>query len=62
MKNTRTPQQKVVEIPEEAISETGIIDINLRDMKGNTRKLSETEGQGCYCGLHCLSECRFCYT
>ena len=41
MKNTRTPQQKVVEIPEEAISETGIIDINLRDMKGNTRKLRE---------------------
>ena len=45
MKNTRTPQQKVVEIPEEAISETGIIDINLRDMKGNTRKLSELKGK-----------------
>ena len=44
-KNTRTPQQKVVEIPEEAISETGIIDINLRDMKGNTRKLSELKGK-----------------
>ena len=38
-------QQKVVEIPEEAISETGIIDINLRDMKGNTRKLSELKGK-----------------
>ncbi|MCR6504260.1 thioredoxin-like domain-containing protein [Bacteroides sp. KH569_7] len=45
MKNTRTPQQKVVEIPEEAISETGIIDINLRDMKGNTRKLSDLKGK-----------------
>ena len=45
MKNTRTPQQKVVEIPDEAISETGIIDINLRDMKGNTRKLSELKGK-----------------
>lgn len=45
MKNTRTPQQKVVEIPEEAISETGIIDINLRDMKGNARKLSELKGK-----------------
>ena len=45
MKNTRTPQQKVVEIHEEAISETGIIDINRRDMKGNTRKLSELKGK-----------------
>ena len=45
MKNTRTPQQKVVEIPEEAISETGVIDISLRDMKGNVRKLSELKGK-----------------
>ena len=45
MKNTRTPQQKVVEIPEEGISEPGSIDINLRDMKGNTRKLSELKGK-----------------
>lgn len=45
MKNTRTPQQKVVELPQEAVSETGIIDINLRDMKGNMRKLSELKGK-----------------
>ena len=45
MKNTRTPQQKVVEIPEEVVSETGIIDINLRDMKGNMRKLSDLKGK-----------------
>ena len=45
MKNTRTPQQKVLELPEEAISETGIIDISLRDMKGNTHKLSELKGK-----------------
>ena len=45
MKNTRTPQQKVLELPEEAISETGIIDIALRDMKGNTHKLSELKGK-----------------
>lgn len=45
MKNTRTPQQKVVEIPEEAVSETGIIDINLRDMKGNMHKLSDLKGK-----------------
>ena len=38
MKNTRAPQQKVVELPTEAVSETGIIDINLRDMKGNMHK------------------------
>lgn len=45
MKNTRPPQQKVVEIPEEVISETGIIDINLRDMKGNAHKLSDLKGK-----------------
>ena len=45
MKNTRTPQQKVLELPEEVISETGIIDISLRDMKGNTHKLSDLKGK-----------------
>lgn len=45
MKNTRTPQQKVVELPQEAVSETGIIDINLRDMKGNMCKLSDLKGK-----------------
>ena len=45
MKNTRAPQQKVVELPQEAVSETGIIDINLRDMKGNMRKLSDLKGK-----------------
>lgn len=45
MKNTRTPQQKVLELPKEVISETGIIDISLRDMKGNTHKLSELKGK-----------------
>lgn len=45
MKNTRPAQQKVVEIPEEVINETGIIDINLRDMKGNVHKLSDLKGK-----------------
>lgn len=45
MKNTRTPQQKVLELPQEAVSETGIIDISLRDMKGNVHKLSELKGK-----------------
>lgn len=45
MKNTRAPQQKVLEVPEESIKETGVIDIALRDMKGNIRKLSELKGK-----------------
>lgn len=45
MKNTRKAQQKVLEIPEEIVNETGIIDISLRDMKGNVRKLSELKGK-----------------
>ena len=39
MKNTRQPQAKALEIPQEKIVETGIIDIALRDVKGNVRKL-----------------------
>lgn len=45
MKNTRAPQQQVVELPEEVFSETGLIDINLRDMKGDSRKLTDLKGK-----------------
>lgn len=45
MKNTRTPQQKVVELPKEKVTETAIIDINLRDMKGEVHKLSDLKGR-----------------
>ena len=46
MKNTRTPQQQTVELPEEVqVAETGVIDISLRDMKGNVRKLTELKGK-----------------
>lgn len=45
MKNTRTPQQKTLELPEEAISETGLIDISLRDLKGDVHKLSDLKGK-----------------
>lgn len=45
MKNTRTPQANTVELPESQVKETGIIDIALRDMKGNTRKLSDLKGK-----------------
>lgn len=45
LKNTREVKQQVVEIPQEAITETGIIDIALRDLKGNTHKLSDLKGK-----------------
>ncbi len=45
MKNTRTPRQKTIDIPEDKIAETGIIDISLRDIKGNVRKLTELKGK-----------------
>ena len=45
MKNTRQPQAKTLEIPQDKIVETGIIDIALRDVKGNIRKLTELKGK-----------------
>ncbi len=46
MKNTRTPQSQTLELPEQVqVSETGVIDINLRDMKGNAHKLTDLKGK-----------------
>lgn len=45
MKNTRQPQAKPLEIPQEKIVETGIIDIVLRDVQGNMRKLTDLKGK-----------------
>lgn len=45
MSNTRTAQQAPVELPEGLVTETGIIDISLRDMQGNVRKLSDLKGK-----------------
>lgn len=45
MKNTRKPQAKPLEIPQDKIIETGIIDIALRDVKGNVRKLTDLKGK-----------------
>lgn len=45
MKNTRQPQAKPMEIPQEKIVETGIIDIALRDVQGNVRKLTDLKGK-----------------
>ena len=45
MRNTRKPKARNIEIPQEKIAETGIIDIALRDLKGNIRKLSDLKGK-----------------
>ncbi len=45
MKNTREPQRANIEIPENMIQETGVIDISLRDIKGNVHKLSDLKGK-----------------
>lgn len=45
MQNTRASRQKVMELPEGVVNETGLIDISLRDIKGNVRKLSDLKGK-----------------
>lgn len=45
MKNTRAPRQKTIELAEDKIVETGVIDISLRDIKGNVRKLTDLKGK-----------------
>lgn len=45
MKNTRTPRQQTMDIPEDKIKEASIIDIQLKDLKGNTRSLTELKGK-----------------
>ena len=45
MRNTRRAEAPKLEIPQDKIVETGIIDIALRDAKGNICKLSELKGK-----------------
>ena len=46
MKNARAPQQQTLELPERVqVTETGVIDINLRDMKGDAHKLTDLKGK-----------------
>ena len=45
MSNTTAPQQQVLEIDEDKISETGIIDINLPDINSDFRSLSSLKGK-----------------
>lgn len=45
MKNTRQPKERVLELSEDQIKETSIIDIKLKDIKGNLRTLTELKGK-----------------
>jgi len=45
MKNTRPPKEKVLELDPDKISETTIIDVKLKDIKGNIRSLTEFKGK-----------------
>lgn len=45
MKNTRAPQVKPVEIPEDMVSETSIIDIPLKNIDGDTEHLTDYKGK-----------------
>ena len=45
MKNTRTPQAKPIEIPEDMVTETSIIDIPLKNIDGETMHLTDLKGK-----------------
>ncbi|MGL4851818.1 MAG: DUF4369 domain-containing protein [Phocaeicola sp.] len=45
MKNTRTPREQSLEVSEEIVSEASIIDIELRDLSGNIRRLTDLKGK-----------------
>lgn len=45
MKNTRPPKEQIIELDESKIQETSIIDIELKDSKGNVRKLTDLKGK-----------------
>lgn len=45
MKNTRPTREQEVELPEDVIKEASIIDIELRDIKGNVRRLTDLKGK-----------------
>lgn len=45
MDNTAAPQQKVLDVDESKVSETGIIDINLPDINGKLRSIKDLKGK-----------------
>ena len=45
MKNVRAPKETVLEVPQEIVSESGVIDINLRDIVGRAHRLTDLAGR-----------------
>lgn len=45
MKNTRTPKEKAIELSADQIKEATLIDIELKDLKGNVRRLTDLKGK-----------------
>lgn len=45
MKNTRSPRQETIELDPSIIKEANIIDIELKDLKGNTCRLTDLKGK-----------------
>ena len=45
MKNTRTPRQETIELDPSIIKEADIIDIELKDLKGNVCRLTDLKGK-----------------
>jgi len=45
LKNTRTAKSKIIQLPQEKISQAGLIDINLKDLNGVSRKLTDLKGK-----------------
>ena len=45
MKNTREPRQEVIEIDVDKVEQAGVIDIELKDIKGNVRRLTDLKGK-----------------
>lgn len=45
MKNTREPRQETIEIDASMVKEAGVIDIELKDLKGQVRRLTDLKGK-----------------
>ena len=45
MKNTRAPHEEVMELPADKVQEVSLIDIELKDLKGNVRRLTDLKDQ-----------------
>ncbi len=45
LKNTRTAKSKIIQLPQNKISQAGLIDVNLKDINGVSRKLTDLKGK-----------------